>query len=302
MPCFYSLILSACSTATVLIYSHSSSSSFLFLLPPFFFIPRPINKHKGQRDRHPPVPGQQQRERDSLTWRLVAGVADTQLLMKQKRSQISRGGVEAGNREERLKAVFLTAVACSRQHQDPALFLLLANSHSVRTRFQSCSGAAAVLFKLSQVEAQKRDQRREQSDMLPIVPRPHNDSLFTLRSFIYRLTQEHAHTRTQTHTLTLINSPHHSPLCPMFPDTLLSSHLPPSLAEPLLPHHSISISSSCLFHSSVSCAGLSLFVIRLSKAVMEGLAPPCWPAHRSGEKSLVDAADATSWMEGGGWM
>lgn len=100
--------------------------------PPFFFFtPRPINKHKGQRDRHPPVPGQRRRERDSLTWRLLAGATDSQLLMKQKRSQISRGGEEAGNREERLKALFLTAVACSRHHQEPALFLLLANSHSV---------------------------------------------------------------------------------------------------------------------------------------------------------------------------
>lgn len=86
MPRFYSLIPLACSTAAALSIPTPHPPS------PFFF---PINKHKGQRNQHPPMPGQRQRERDSVTTRFVAGVTDTQLMIKQKKSQISRGGEEA---------------------------------------------------------------------------------------------------------------------------------------------------------------------------------------------------------------
>lgn len=106
MPRFYSLIPFACSTAAVLIY-----------LQPHPL--HPINKQRTKKEAS--TSPRTAAERKTLQNNVVRcrrhqHTADDET---EKVPDFQRRGGSCGSRQERLKAVFLTAVACSRQHPGP---------------------------------------------------------------------------------------------------------------------------------------------------------------------------------------
>lgn len=115
MPHFYSLIPFACSTAAVLIYS-----------PPL----HPINKQRTKKAAStcPRTAAEGKTlQNNEVRRRRHRHTADDET---EKVPDFQRRGGSSGSREERLKALFLTAVACSRQHPGPSFFSSLIHIQS----------------------------------------------------------------------------------------------------------------------------------------------------------------------------
>lgn len=110
MPRFYSLIPFACSTAAVLIYLQTHLSPHPL---------HPINKQRTKKEASTSPRTAAERktlQNNEVRCRRHRHTADDET---EKVPDFQRRGGSCGSRQERLKAVFLTAVACSRQHPGP---------------------------------------------------------------------------------------------------------------------------------------------------------------------------------------